>query len=352
MTPLSAQLILWYKAHARNLPWRLTHDPFRIWVSEIILQQTQVKQGYDYYLRFLEAFPNVKSLYNASSDALMKQWQGLGYYSRARNMHIAAKQIMEDYEGVFPNTYEGLLSLRGVGPYTAAAIASFAYELPYAVLDGNVYRVLSRYFGIQLPINDKTAYKYYIAIAQEVMDDRQAALHNQAIMEFGALQCKVQSPNCQACILASSCVALAQQMVKQLPIKLKKIKIKERYLHFFYICHGDSFVIEKRKGKGIWQGLYQLPLVETSEDAPLEEATLRKSIGALVPPSASVYCITDMWHQLTHQKLHIRFYKCSLQKPLKKPPGERLICHHTDMHYAFPKPIVGFLEQIGGRWGV
>ncbi len=343
MTSLSHRLIEWYEQHARNLPWRHTHDPFRIWVSEIILQQTQVKQGYDYYLRFIKAFPDVESLYKAPADALMKQWQGLGYYSRARNMHKAAAQIMEEHNGVFPNTYDTLLKLQGIGPYTAAAIASFAYNLPHPVLDGNVYRFLSRYFGIDMPINLSKSYAYYIKLAESVMDSKRAAMHNQAIMEFGAMYCKVQSPDCNNCIFNNTCVAFSKQMVNTLPIKLKKIKIKQRFLHFFYMHYNGGFIIEKREGKGIWQDLYQLPLIETKEDKTIE-GCLPPQYEHLVEAPVSPQLVFDMWHQLTHQKLHIRFYSCVLSLEPKLSHGQW--CAKTDKTYAFPKPIVSFLEYL------
>lgn len=339
---LSQQLIEWYKTHARDLPWRHTYNPFYIWVSEIILQQTQVKQGYDYYLRFIEAFPTVEALYKASSDALMKQWQGLGYYSRARNMHKAAKQIMEEYKGHFPNTYSDLLKLSGVGPYTASAIASFAYGLPYPVLDGNVYRFLSRYFAIQMPINESASYAHYIKVAEQIMDKEQAALHNQAIMEFGALHCKVQSPDCANCVLNGSCSAYAKDMVTQLPIKIKKVKVKKRYLHFFYLHYNGSFVIEKRTAKGIWQDLYQLPMVETKYDniaTPPKEYIIKKN--------EPVQMVQECVHLLTHQRLVIRFYVAALAQS-DKAFSARFCATNDWQNFAFPKPIFSFLHAYHG----
>ncbi len=343
MNRLSHQLIKWYEQHARDLPWRHTHDPFRIWVSEIILQQTQVKQGYDYYLRFIEAFPDVKTLYKASSDTLMKQWQGLGYYSRARNMHKAAAQIVEEHNGQFPNTYDSLLKLAGIGPYTASAIASFAYNLPHPVLDGNVYRFLSRYFGIDMPINLSSSYTHYIKVAESIMDKKNAGIHNQAIMEFGALQCKVQSPNCNLCILNDTCEALHQQKVNTLPVKIKKIKIKKRFLHFFYLYNNQGFVIEKRSGKDIWNGLYQLPLIETKEDSTIDTLLPQNYTHLFTKPNTAPQLMFDMWHQLTHQKLHIRFYGYHLPSKPTLTTGQW--CQKADTSYAFPKPITTFLAH-------
>jgi len=216
MTELADKLIGWYEENKRDLPWRDTKDPYRIWISEIILQQTRVAQGYDYFVRFMERFPDVIALADADEDEVMKYWQGLGYYSRARNLHSAARSIRD--AGGFPTTYQGVLALKGVGEYTAAAICSFAYDMPYAVVDGNVYRVLSRWLGIDIPIDSTEGKKLFARMAQELMDEHRPALYNQAIMDFGALQCMPASPDCLFCPLADSCLALAQGKVDVLPV--------------------------------------------------------------------------------------------------------------------------------------
>ena len=229
MNAFSRILLDWYAEHKRELPWRETKDPYRIWISEIILQQTRVAQGYEYFQRFVERFPDLVALAEADEDEVMKYWQGLGYYSRARNLHAAARSM----NGVFPRTYEGVRALKGVGDYTAAAICSIAYDMPYAVVDGNVYRVLSRYFGVETPIDSTQGKKLFASLAQEMLDEKHAALYNQAIMDFGAIQCTPQSPSCMFCPLADSCSALATGKVNLLPVKQHKTKTTDRY--FTYI---------------------------------------------------------------------------------------------------------------------
>lgn len=226
MNAFSRILLDWYAEHKRELPWRETKDPYRIWISEIILQQTRVAQGYEYFQRFVERFPDLVALAEADEDEVMKYWQGLGYYSRARNLHAAARSM----NGVFPRTYEDVRALKGVGDYTAAAICSIAYDMPYAVVDGNVYRVLSRYFGVETPIDSTQGKKLFASLAQEMLDEKHAALYNQAIMDFGAIQCTPQSPSCMFCPLADSCSALATGKVNLLPVKQHKTKTTDRYL--------------------------------------------------------------------------------------------------------------------------
>lgn len=263
---LSKQLIFWYLQNKRELPWRKTKDPYRVWLSEIMLQQTRVAQGLPYFLKFTEAFPTVFDLAKAEESEVLKLWQGLGYYSRARNLHFTAKYISEELEGVFPKSYKELLQLKGVGDYTASAIASICYDESFAVVDGNVYRVLSRYFGVATSINSTKGIKEFKELAQTVIDETQPGVYNQAIMDFGALHCKPQNPLCDECPLAESCVALANNSVKELPVKEKKIKIKKRYFNYLVpVTEDNQTVLEERVGKGIWQGLYQFPLVETKK---------------------------------------------------------------------------------------
>ena len=235
--PFSQRLLNWYDEFGRELPWRNTRDPYRLWISEIILQQTRVAQGYDYYLRFIERFPTVEILAAASQDEVMRQWEGLGYYSRARNLHTAAQQIVE--QGGFPTDYEGVRNLKGVGDYTAAAICSFAYDIPTAVVDGNVYRVLSRVFGIDTPIDSTAGKKEFGALAQELMVSQRAADYNQAIMDFGALQCTPRSPQCLLCPMNEDCAALAEGTVESLPLKAKKIAISHRYFVYIWLLEGE-----------------------------------------------------------------------------------------------------------------
>ena len=253
----SSDLIQWYSFHKRPLPWRETKDPYRIWLSEIILQQTQIKQGLPYYLKFTANYPTVFDLAKASEDEVLKHWQGLGYYSRARNLHKTAKYVAEELNGVFPKTYKELLTLKGVGDYTASAIASICYEEPVAVVDGNVYRVLSRCFGVDTPINSTEGVKQFKRLAMSLLPKNNIGDYNQALMEFGAKQCKPKSPDCSNCPVDSECAALATASIQKLPIKLKKIKIRKRYLNFLVLLtKNHKTVMEKRIEKGIWQHLY------------------------------------------------------------------------------------------------
>jgi len=302
MKVLRQALQEWYKAQQRDLPWRHTQDPYLIWLSEIILQQTRVDQGLPYYHKFTAAFPTVWDLANASQQEVLNLWQGLGYYSRGRNLHATAQQITFDYNGVFPTSYQGLLKLKGVGPYTAAAIASFAFNLPHAVVDGNVFRVLSRYFGVDLAINSPEGKRQFDALAQELLDQKNPALHNQAIMEFGALQCKPVSPNCANCPVLTTCVAQQTAQVAQLPIKIKKVKVRKRYFVYHLMANAQQqLAFSKRGPKDIWEGLYEFPLQEfdSQEDmlSYLEDKTV---VGA------------KFQHLLTHQKIEAYFVQTSL----------------------------------------
>lgn len=312
----SNKLIAWYLEHKRDMPWRNTTHPYHIWLSEIILQQTRVAQGLPYYNAFTKAFPTVQDLAQATEEEVLKLWQGLGYYSRGRNLHASAKMIVEEMDGVFPNTYEEIKKLKGVGDYTASAIASISFNEPTAVVDGNVYRVLSRVYGIDTPINSTAGIKEFKALAQELIDKDRPADFNQAIMEFGAIQCKPQNPYCLHCIYNDSCVALQQNKVSELPVKLKKTKVKHKYFHYLYIIDKqEQTIIKQRTGKGIWQGLYEFPIIE--ELAALqegEEVRFRESVKNhpllqnLVISDIDRYNDTPIVHKLSHQHLHTTFW--------------------------------------------
>lgn len=309
MTFFGSRLIGWYKENGRDLPWRQTKDPYKIWISEIILQQTRVAQGYDYYCRFIGRFPDVRSLARADEDEVMKYWQGLGYYSRARNLHAAARAVAE--KGSFPDSYEEVRKLKGVGDYTAAAICSFAFGLPCAVVDGNVYRVLSRWLGVDLPIDSTQGKKYFRELADELLDKERPALYNQAIMDFGALQCTPSSPQCMSCPLSDSCVALQKGLTDKLPVKQHKTKVSDRFFHYLFIHSGNSAFIHKRSGEDIWKNLYEFPLVETA--MPLDEAGLLRSEewarmfgGCTVRQVALVE--KDVKHVLSHRVIHASLY--------------------------------------------
>ena len=315
MNLFATTIIDWYKENKRDLPWRDTKDPYKIWISEIILQQTRVVQGYDYYCRFMEHFPDVETLAKASEDEVMKCWQGLGYYSRARNLHEAARTIAE--KGVFPVRYEDVRALKGVGDYTAAAICSFAYDMPYAVVDGNVYRVLSRWLGVEEPIDTGAGKKLYASLADEMMDKSHPALYNQAIMDFGALQCVPSSPSCLFCPLSDSCVALQKNLVDKLPWKSRKTKVLVRYFSYIYVRAGVHTFIKRREAGDIWQNLYEFPLIETEQEVGEEEIFSLPAFRELVGDrSIRMFRVvsSEVKHVLSHRVIHARCYEVELEE--------------------------------------
>ena len=322
MNPFAEKLIAWYEVNRRNLPWRETKDPYRIWISEIILQQTRVAQGYDYYCRFIQRFPDVFSLAEADEDEVMKYWQGLGYYSRARNLHAAAQSIAG--VGKFPETYEEVRKLKGVGDYTAAAICSFAYDLPYAVVDGNVYRVISRWMGIEEPIDSTQGKKLFAGLADELLDRKRPALYNQAIMDFGAIQCVPSSPSCLFCPLNDSCVALQTGKVNVLPCKQHKTKVIPRYFHYIYVRAGSYTYLRKRPAGDIWQNLYEFPLIETSDVMEEEKLLVSEEFLTLLQgnPVKSVRLIEkNVKHVLSHRVIHANCYEVILEADSCELPG-------------------------------
>ena len=321
-------LLEWFRENGRDLPWRQTRDPYAIWLSEIILQQTQVKQGWEYWERFMHRWPKVEDLAAASEDDVLREWQGLGYYSRARNLHFAARQILS--LGHFPDTLEEIKKLKGVGDYTAAAIASIAFGLPAAVVDGNVYRVLARHYGIDTPINTTEGKKVFAALAQELLPSTEASAYNQAIMDFGAIQCTPQSPHCERCPLMESCEAFRTGRIAQLPVKLKNLKIHERHLTYIYIrCQGQTAI--RRRGPGdIWQGLWEPVLVEADSVIPSAAQLLRKNVK----------------HVLTHRVLYADFY---LLESNDKPeiPLDYIWIPESDIdNYALPRLIEVLLSFL------
>lgn len=305
-------LISWYSANKRNLPWRTSKNPYNIWLSEIILQQTQIKQGLPYYETFLENFPSVEALAKASETSVLNLWQGLGYYSRARNLHFTAKYIAETLNGEFPKNYKSLLGLKGVGEYTASAIASICYEESVAVVDGNVYRVLARYFGIDTPINSTEGIKQFKVLAKSLLPRSNFGDYNQAVMEFGSQQCKPKSPNCETCPLLASCKAYATGSIKTLPVKLKKTKVTKKYFNFLVLDSDDhKTYLEQRTQKGIWQQLYQFPLIETSASVSKNEflVHLDESNKITIPyKKVLLFNTSDIIHKLSHQELHVKFW--------------------------------------------
>ncbi|MFD2891986.1 A/G-specific adenine glycosylase [Flavobacterium chuncheonense] len=310
----SKSLIDWYLQNKRDLPWRKTTNPYNIWLSEIMLQQTRVAQGLPYYEAFISSFPTVFDLANASENEVLKLWQGLGYYSRARNLHATAKYIAYELDGVFPETYSLLLQLKGVGEYTAAAIASIAYGEEVPVVDGNVFRVLSRYFGIEDDISQPKSKKVFRDLSNELLPKGKASLYNQALMEFGALQCVPKSPNCSQCVFNVSCFALQHNRVGGLPLKLKKTKVVNRYLSYLVQrdCNGD-FMIQKREGRGIWQNLFEFPFLEF-DASKRDEEVVKCITKQFSPKMLTLMNENTIVHKLSHQHLHINFYELTFDK--------------------------------------
>ena len=335
----STTLLAWFRENGRQLPWRETRDPYAIWLSEIILQQTQVKQGWDYWERFMHRWPTVELLAAATEDEVLREWQGLGYYSRARNLHFAARQIVE--MGGFPQTLEGIKSLKGVGDYTAAAIGSIAFDIPAAVVDGNVYRVLARHYGIQTPVNTTEGKKEFAALAQSLLPLKEVAAYNQAIMDFGAILCTPQAPRCIQCPLAESCDALRTDRVSMLPVKRRNLKVRTRHLIYIYIrCQGYTAI--HRRGEGdIWQGLWE-PLLEEREETIEERGERREEREKM----GLKLVAKGVKHVLTHQVLLADFY---LWEPAERPalPDDYIWIREEDIdNYGIPRLVDILLDKL------
>lgn len=342
----------WYMTNKRMLPWRESSDPYIIWISEIILQQTRVAQGMDYFLRFTERFPDVASLAAAEEDEVLKYWQGLGYYSRARNLHAAAKCIMEKFGGVFPHEYKEVLSLKGIGEYTAAAIVSFVWNKPFPVVDGNVFRVLSRLYAVDTPIDSTGGKKQFTELAGMVMDPKHAGLHNQAIMEFGALQCVPQNPDCEVCPLKERCLAYGSGKVQSFPVKQNKTKTRPRYFHYFYIIYKGQTWLSRRGKKDIWEGLYEFPLIET--DKPMDLAGLQRTetFQKLFDGAGEVTIsvdIPEIKHVLSHQVLYTAFYRIEIGHPTEALASYLPVSLDDVERYAVPRLIHIYLEKLNGN---
>lgn len=333
------QLLKWYEREKRELPWRNTNDPYKIWLSEIILQQTRISQGLPYYTKFTNTYPTIKALANAPLEEVLRLWQGLGYYSRARNLHACAQQVVEDYNGHFPETYEELLKLKGIGKYTAAAIASFAFNKPNAVVDGNVFRVLSRYFGISDDISEPQTFKVFEEKGNTLIPKDNPANFNQAIMDFGAIQCKPKSPHCGLCPFSATCFAFNNGLISELPVKTKKVKVRKRYFDYLALEHEGTYLLKSRGPKDIWQGLYDFALLESEKS--ISEKALIEVIGADAIQIESIAPIRK--HVLTHQQIFARFVKVKVSdfntfEELKiKYDCE---AYSIDQIQALPKPIL------------
>ena len=320
----------WYRLNKRDLPWREATSAYKTWISEIILQQTQVVQGLSYYLKFIDKYPKVEDLAKAEEDEVLKLWQGLGYYSRARNMHFAAKQVVKDFNGDFPSTHKDILSLKGVGDYTAAAISSIAYSLPHAVVDGNVYRVLSRCFLIDTPINSTLGKKEFSELANSLIDHKNPGDHNQALMEIGALICKPKNPNCAKCPIQEKCLGYSMANLLDYPVKLKKTKIKNRYLNYTITTDKTHILIKRREESDIWKGLYDFPLHEsTNELTKLEDG---------------MYLDKRFKHILTHQHIYASFWINEVRK-VEANSNEIIIKIKDLENYALPQLLVKYLNQ-------
>ncbi|MEG1621844.1 MAG: A/G-specific adenine glycosylase [Alistipes sp.] len=350
MSDFSNTLLAWYEAHQRDLPWRQTHDPYLIWISEAILQQTRVAQGLAYYQRFITQYPDIQTLASSSIDEVMKLWQGLGYYSRARNLHAAAQTIVAHFHGEFPRSYEEVRSLRGIGDYTAAAICAFAYNTPCAVVDGNVYRFFARLFNLDTPINTSAGHKLFAQIATSLIDTQQAALWNQAVMEFGALHCLPNQPLCTTCPFAERCLSLSAHTIAQRPVKKGKATIRSRWLNYLHITCGDQVFIHRREERDIWQGLYEFPLIESDRPLAFEELIATDTFQQLFANTHFHLLHTQVMakHQLTHQALYAIFYHIELapEKSCNVDQNYQSICAKELDDYAIPRLIERYLNKL------
>lgn len=350
----STKIIRWYKKNKRDLPWRKTNDPYKIWLSEIILQQTRIDQGLNYYLKFCDKYPDINSLAKADEEQILKLWQGLGYYSRARNMHKTARIIMEKYHGQFPDNYSDIISLKGIGEYTAAAIISFAFNQVYPVVDGNVMRLISRIYGIKTAINSTEGKKEIYTITQKLIDKNQPGEFNQAIMEFGALHCKPQNPDCKSCIFKSECIAYKQDLISQIPTKINNIKIRKRYFHYFLLTYNGQIYLNKRTAKDIWQNLYDFPHIES--DYFLTKKSIKKEFSSQFKILDALFQIIkqsdEYKHILTHQRIFARFYTIkiadenSFQKIKSLNSNQFINIKQETIHlYPLPRLVDKFLTE-------
>ena len=348
MEELQELLASWFETHKRVLPWRTDPIPYHVWLSEIILQQTRVNQGLNYFLRFIGRWPSLPDLAAATEEEVLKMWQGLGYYSRARNLHQCARQVMERHGGEFPADYEPLRQLQGVGDYTAAAIASIAFDLPHAVVDGNVYRVLSRLYDIDTPINKREGVKLFAALADELLDRRHPGRHNQALMEFGALHCLPSNPDCPHCPLQAHCLAFARQTVAQRPVKEHKTRIRTRYFHYLVLTTDNHKVcLHKRGPRDIWQNLYDFPCVESDKNLEIEEILRHETFLSLTAgKNFSIRRISPKYtHKLTHQTIIATFFEIKIDGFLSPiPTKDILLAAENDLgDFPVPKLIDNYL---------
>lgn len=348
MSFVSDILCAWYAREGRDLPWRETRDPYRIWLSEVILQQTRVQQGLDYYLRFTERFPDVGALAAASEEEVLKLWQGLGYYSRARNLHAAARQVVGEFGGRFPDSYEQVRRLRGVGEYTAAAVCSIAYDLPCAVVDGNVYRVLARLFDLDTPIDTAAGRREFAALAGQLLDPARPGLYNQAIMDFGALQCTPAQPRCGDCPLSARCAALAAGSVGERPRKQGRTQTRDRWFHYLHLTCDGHTTLHRREGRDIWQGLWEFPLIETPTAVDFAALAARPDFQSLAGREWRLCgCVPMPPHQLSHQTIRATFYRLEVAT-LPDGEGMRAVPAARIDEYAVSRLTENYLEERQG----
>jgi A/G-specific adenine glycosylase len=344
MTDFDLLICEWYRRNKRDLPWRETKDPYFIWLSEVILQQTRVDQGKNYYLKFISHYPTVQDLAMADEQEVLNDWQGLGYYSRARNLHASAKMIVDNFNGKFPSTYSDILSLKGVGEYTSAAIASFAFDLPHVVLDGNVFRILSRIFDVALPIDSSEGKKAFQKLAEELLPKDNAAEFNQAIMEFGAIHCTPVNPSCENCIFNTNCLAFTNKTVSSRPVKIGKTKVRKRFFNYLIFISKGKIILQKRLNDDIWKHLFEFPLIETDvEQNELEFNDILNSKYGM----QSRFSILGKKHILSHQHLFAQYWFFSCESLDFFPQDENVIAIEIGKLQDFPLPrlIDRFLEE-------
>ena len=335
----SDKVVKWYELNKRDLPWRDTRDPYRIWLSEIILQQTRVNQGLPYYLKFVEKYPTVKALASASQQEILRLWQGLGYYSRARNLHECAKQVVADHNSRFPDNYQALKKLKGIGEYTAAAIASIAFKEAVAVVDGNVFRVLSRVFGVDDPIDSTVGKKKFALLANEVISEKNPDQHNQAVMEFGAMHCTPKNPSCGDCIMKSGCFAAQHMLQSSLPVKSRAVAVRDRHFYYFVIQQGNTLLMKKRTEKDIWQGLFDFFMIEESKPIKIDKLIRRfNSIYSLNVQAKDIVLSDTYKHILSHQIINARFI--FLKKVSNTFVNEPFAFYSTKKIEDLPKPVL------------
>lgn len=337
----------WYSVNKRDLPWRNTSNPYNIWLSEIILQQTRIDQGISYYFRFLDEFPTIQRLAATHEDQVLKLWQGLGYYSRARNLHFTAKELVRNYNGQFPSDYSSIRSLKGIGEYTAAAIASISFGLEHAAVDGNVYRVLSRFFGINHPIDSSAGKKVFFVLASELIRGTDPGMHNQALMEFGALQCVPRNPDCSQCPLAERCSANASGRVSELPVKQNKTKQRDRYFNYIVIVSGRNTWLRKRTENDIWKNLFEFPVLETAERMDIFQ--MFESVKENILNDFEDFFIENVteWkiHILSHQRIHYRFVLVRTFGEIKLPVDLIKVNKEDIFNFAVPKLLENYLDE-------